>query len=249
MNAVVEHKTTTVSAEGQTRMTPMDMVFHVVQSGQPIEVVREMMALSREIKQEQAKEAFNAAIASAKAGIKPVAHNRKGHNNKTYADFSAYARAIDPVINEHGLSYRFRTEQTDRISVTCIISHKDGHSEENTLSGPADKSGSKNDIQAIGSTLTYLQRYTLTQALGLASSDDDDAASSDDATSAITAEQVAQIRDKIEAVDADIVKLCARFQVGSLKDMTPAKFNDAMASLERYAAQKRQREKEGNANA
>ena len=79
----------------------------------------------------------------------------------------------------HGLSYRFRTIQDGAIKVTCILSHKSGHSEENTLSGPADASGSKNAIQAIGSTLTYLQRYTLTQALGLAASDDDDGRSAE----------------------------------------------------------------------
>src|SRR5690606_8392781 len=118
--------------------------------------------------------AFDAAIASAKAEIPAVAKNAKGHNNKAYANFAAYAAVVDPVLGKWGLSYRFRTEQTDRITVTCVLTHKDGHAEENSLSGPPDGSGSKNAIQAIGSTLTYLQRYTLVQALGLSAADDDD---------------------------------------------------------------------------
>ena len=40
--------------------------------------------------------------------------------------------------------------------------------------GTPDNSGSKNSIQAIGSTTTYLQRYTLFSILGLAAGEDDD---------------------------------------------------------------------------
>jgi hypothetical protein len=99
--------------------------------------------------------------------------NATGHNSKKYADFAGIARVIDPILGQHGLSYRFRTVQTDKIAVTCIL-FGHGHSEETTLSGPADASGSKNAIQAIGSTLTYLQRYSLVQMLGIAAGDDDD---------------------------------------------------------------------------
>jgi hypothetical protein len=98
--------------------------------------------------------------------IAPIQRNAKGHNDKRYADFAAIAKVVDPILSRAWPVYRFRTAQGDRISVTCILSHnEDGHSEETTLSGPADASGSKNAIQAIGSTLTYLQRYSLVQML------------------------------------------------------------------------------------
>ena len=42
------------------------------------------------------------------------------------------------------------------------------------MSAPADSSGSKNPVQQIGSTMTYLQRYTLIGALGLTTADKDD---------------------------------------------------------------------------
>jgi len=38
---------------------------------------------------------------------------------------------------------------------------------------PFDKSGGKNDIQAIASSVTYLRRYTLTGALGISTCEDD----------------------------------------------------------------------------
>lgn len=177
-------------------MTPMAMVQQAVSSGAGIEVVSKLMDLHERWEANQARKDFDAAIAGAKSKIRPVVRNKKGHNDKRYADFSAYAREVDPVLAKFGLSYRFRSDQDDRIKVTCILSHKNGHSETNTLAGPADSSGSKNAIQAIGSTLTYLQRYTLTQALGLAASDDDDAHSSD--------QRVLEISGAAEAAIASI---------------------------------------------
>lgn len=163
-----------IQAPASTALTPMAMLSQAVSSGASLDMVSKLMDLQERVEKAQGRREFDEAVAAAKSEIKPVVRNKKGHNDKRYADFAAYAREIDPILARVGLSYRFRTEQDGSIKVTCILSHRAGHSEENTLAGPADSSGSKNAIQAIGSTLTYLQRYTLTQALGLAAADDDD---------------------------------------------------------------------------
>ena len=49
-----------------------------------------------------------------------------------------------------------------------------GHSEAVSIAGPLDDSGQKNGIQQIGSTITYLERYTLMAIMGLAAHDQDD---------------------------------------------------------------------------
>jgi len=165
--------------------------------------IERFIVLKERVDAAAAKKAFDAAVAKAKATIPPAEKNATGHNSKRYADFSAYAKVVDPIISELGLSYRFRTVQTDRITVTCVLTHEGGHAEENSLSGPADTSGSKNAIQAIGSTLTYLQRYTLVQALGLAAAGDDDghsAAGGDVVTSA----QALDLNDLIDTVVEEI---------------------------------------------
>jgi hypothetical protein len=212
-------------------LTPQQMIYQLIAAGASTDAVRDMMALSKELAAEQARNAFDAAVADAKAEIKPVARNAKGHTKK-YADFSAYAKEIDPVISKFGLSYRFRTEQTDRISVTCILSHRQGHSEENTLSGPADTSGSKNAIQAIGSTLTYLQRYTLIQALGLAAAADDDGATADtsEAPACLTKEQASELLALIDQSETDIEKFCVAMKIEAIPDM-PAKNFEAAKNM------------------
>lgn len=194
--------------------------------------IERFIALKERIDASAAKLAFSNAVASAKAKISetPIFKNRTGHNSKRYADFSAYAKVVDPILADLGLTYRFRTEQTDRISVTCILTGH-GHEEENMLAGPPDASGSKNAIQAIGSTLTYLQRYTLVQALGLAASDDDDGQAAGRGET-ITDDQMQQIRDLIEEVGADLPKFCQYLKVEALADIRQSDFKRAVAALE-----------------
>lgn len=210
-------------------MTPMMMLTHAVERGADVTVLEKLMALSERYEANQARRAFDEAIAAAKSKIPRIIKNRQGHNSKAYADFAAIAKAVDPILAEFGLSYRFRTKQDERIHVTCIISHKAGHAEENTLAGPADTSGSKNTIQAIGSTLTYLQRYSLVQALGLASSDDDDGNAG--GTTTITDEQVTEIAALIEDVQADKAGFLKYIGVSALTDIPAKQFQRAIDAL------------------
>lgn len=215
--------------------TPMALLTHAVQNGASVETMEKLMALHERWEANQARRAFDQAVSEAKAEIQPAIRNKKGHNDRKYADFAAIAAAVDPVICKHGLSYRFRTKQEGAISVTCILSHRDGHSEENTLSGPADQSGNKNAIQAIGSTMSYLMRYSLVQALGLSTVDDDDGkAAAADAVAEkpfISAEQEDALRDLIDAAGTTVEAFCNRIKVPALSNIYAEKYDAACAIL------------------
>lgn len=216
-------------------ITPMDMLNRAVESGAGLEMVEKLMSLQERWETGQARKAFDRAIAAAKAKITPIQRNAKGHNDKRYADFAAIAKVVDPILSEHGLSYRFRTAQSDRISVTCILSHEDGHSEETTLTGPADTSGSKNAIQAIGSTLTYLQRYSLVQMLGLAASNDDDGKAGA-AGGAISDDQAAELIALADEVGADKRAFCEYFKIDGIAMMPAKDFDRAKIALNKKRA-------------
>jgi hypothetical protein len=100
----------------------------------------------------------------------------KGRTAYNYANLGSIVQEVTTIMSKHGLSasWETRQESNGNISVTCHITHSAGHRESVTLAGPPDDSGNKNRIQAVGSTVTYLQRYTLLAALGLATGDDDD---------------------------------------------------------------------------
>jgi ERF superfamily protein len=228
---ITEHR----NVAALTPITPMAMLAQAIERGMPVETVDKLMALSERWDATQARKAFDMAIAAAKAEIPVVTKNAKGHNDKKYADFAAIARAVDPVISRHGLSYRFRTVQTDnKINVTCVLSHEAGHYEENTLSALADTSGNKNAIQSIGSTLTYLQRYSLVQALGIAASEDDDGRASASG-GVISADEVASIREVLDLIgDASVEpRMLKWLKVEKVEDIPSARYDDAMDNLKK----------------
>ena len=211
-------------------LTPMDMLNRAVASGATIEVLEKLMGLQERWEKNQARKDFDNAVAEVKAKMPPILKNREGHNGKRYADFAAIAKVIDPIIAAHGLSYRFRSAQDDKtIQVACVLSHRSGHFEENTLAGPADTSGSKNAIQAIGSTLSYLQRYSLIQALGLAVSQDDDGAGM--TGEVISEAQISQLNMLVVDAGADIEKFCNYMKVPSLADIPAKNFQRAVDAL------------------
>jgi hypothetical protein len=166
-----------------TAPTPHELLSRAVLSGASIDVVERLAALVERWDDRQCRKAFEDDLASARAeGIPLIVKSQtvdyttpKGRTNYNYENFADVAKVADKVFPRHGIAYRFRTKQEgSRVIVTCVISHKDGYYEENSLGANQDESGNKNSIQAVGSTVTYLERYTLKAALGLAVGHDDD---------------------------------------------------------------------------
>lgn len=225
-----------------TPITPMAMISHAVSNGASIEAIEKLMALHERIEAAQARKAFDSALSAAKSEIPVIVKNKlvdyastDGKSRTTYQheDLGEIARTVDPILAKHGLSYRFKTisEINQPISVTCIVSHRDGHSETNTLSGPRDGSGKKNDLQQMGSTITYLQRYTLKAALGLAAAADDDGRSSDGGPETITEEQVGELLELMDSVGADKPRFLKFYQIETLADLPAARFSEAIERL------------------
>lgn len=230
-NAVVEHQEPDAPAVvAPTRSPLIDMLSEAIRAGQPIEVIRELKAMAKEFEADEKRAAFDAAIADAKAEITPIIRTRDGHNSK-YADFAAIAMAVDPVLSKHGLSYRHRSEVGDKITVVCRLAHKAGHYEETALPAPPDTSGSKNSIQAIGSTLTYLQRYTLLLSLGLSTAHDDDGQAAG-AGELISDEQRETILARLDAKKADVGKFCSYFKVPTVAALPVKRFDEAVRMIE-----------------
>lgn len=225
-------------------VTPMDMLNRAVQSGASLEMVAKLMDLQDRWKASQSLEAFNEAMASAKAEIPTISKNRevdftsaKGRTHYRYEDLGNIANTVQPILAKHGLSYRYRATSNvnEPVTVTCIVSHRAGHYEEITLTAGRDESGNKNSIQAVGSTITYLQRMTLKAALGLAVSNDDDGKQAD-APGAITLEQVEQLVALADEVGADKEAFCRYFRVEGFADIPAKDFPRAIAALNKKRA-------------
>ena len=164
---------------------PMGNAMAFLKAGGTMEQLRDMLALQKDFEAHEARKAYVEAMAAFKLNP-PEIFKRKlvGYVNKDgsttgymHATLGDVTTAIINGLAMHGISHRWDTKQANgQIMVTCILTHKMGHSESTMLEGTPDNSGKKNSIQQMASTVTYLQRYTLLAASGLATKDleDDD---------------------------------------------------------------------------
>ena len=125
---------------------------------------------------EAARVAYCAAFAKMQAKIPAVVKNKKNdHTKQKYANLDAILEALREPLGSHGFSISHKAEQTEKaITVHTILRHEAGHSETQSFTLPIDTAGSKNIVQAIGSSSTYAARYGTCRMLGIASEDDDD---------------------------------------------------------------------------
>lgn len=108
--------------------------------------------------------------------------DERGQNTGKQEAMTKYARwedvveGITPILAEHGFSLSFRIAQPtpDRVSVSGVLGHRDGHTEETTLALPIDSSGAKNNVQGWGSSVSYGKRYTAFALLNISARGEDD---------------------------------------------------------------------------
>lgn len=158
--------------------TPADIVLYAMQKGADIAQIEKFMDLQMKWEADQARKAFVSDMAEFKKDPPRITKDKQVAFNGTsymHATLGNVTSAIVEGLARNGFSHRWDTEQQGaNIVVTCILTHKQGHSERTTLSATKDDSGKKNSIQQMASTVTYLQRYTLLSATGVATNDQED---------------------------------------------------------------------------
>ncbi len=105
----------------------------------PIERVNAAFDFYQKVSAEAARKAFDAAMADAKAEFTPIVKRHlvdygEGAKKTTYKheDLADIDEAVDPILAKHGLSTRYRATSNinEPISVTCVVTHRQGHFEE-----------------------------------------------------------------------------------------------------------------------
>lgn len=173
MNAVVEPRRRAVNS------TPMQMLAIAVERGDDLEKLRQLMDLKDRWEAGEAKKAYVVAMTGFKSEPIQIFKSKKvdipAGAKFAHATLADVVDGVCSSLSKHGMSHRWETKQDgDLITVTCVLTHIDGHEERTTLFARPDDSGKKNNIQQLASTVTYLERYTLMAATGLAAKDMDD---------------------------------------------------------------------------
>lgn len=170
--------------EIQKAESPLMTAAALVQADGNMDVakLKELLDVQERWEAIQAKKSYVVAMSEFKANPPEILKDKtvsyqtsKGVTDYKHATLSNVTTCINKALSMHGLTASWITSQDNgSVKVTCRITHIEGHSEETALSAPPDSTGSKNAIQSIGSTVTYLQRYTLLALTGLATYDQDD---------------------------------------------------------------------------
>ncbi len=183
MNEIVERDVSVQRAQVSQNVTPMVLLQQAVAQGVDTDKLSALMDLQERWEKNEARKAFVAALNAFKANPPTIEKNKqvsfatsKGKTEYKHATLDNVSATIGAALSKQGISHRWEVEQLEggRIKVTCVLTHALGHSERVPLEAKADDSGGKNSIQAVGSTVTYLQRYTLLAASGMAVKDQDD---------------------------------------------------------------------------
>src|SRR5688572_23761198 len=153
--------------------------------------------LKRGLEADRAKIEYQQAFAAMSEKLpvitkKGAIKNREGKVQSKYARYEDIQRVIKPILREFGftLNHEQTPDNSAEMVLTTFLIHRGGHSQKSTFRAKADESGSKNDVQGLGSIASYAKRYNVTALLDLETQGEDD-----DATAA-RASQVPEGFDK-----------------------------------------------------
>lgn len=190
-----------------------------------------LIAMKKDIDATSARLAFNSALAKM-TGELPAIEKKGASNNGAYGKWEDIQDAILPVLSRHGFALSFKTaSDADSITVTAILHHEAGHDDSTDLRLPADKSGSKNNVQAVGSSVSYGKRYTASALLNLRIGGEDDDGR-DGGGGFINDEQFAALEQLMSDVKADKAKFLAYFKIDGLGNLPAKDFDRAQKLLE-----------------
>ena len=222
-------------------INPMAMIAQAQENNASIEQMQQLLDLQIRYEHNEARKAYHAALSNFKSEELTITKDstvdyttNSGRVKYDHASLGDIVKKVGPVLSKYGLSHNWEVNQTDRIEVICKLTHSDGYSERVSMTADADSTGKKNAIQAIGSTVTYLQRYSLMSILGLAATDlDDDGAAYDKViVEVLTDDELANIDALITETGTDLEKFLVFLQVAELTDIPRDKYKFAIKQLE-----------------
>jgi len=159
---------------------PGSLLELAISKGMEMDKLSQLLDIYQRWEAEKAKKAYFEAFSRFQKQCPQIAKNkcmknRDGQVIYKYADLDEIKETIKEALYNNGFSFDFNQEEKDhKIYITCNLHHRDGHTRSATLSGMKDMGRIMNDLQGIGSTVSYLRRYTLLCVTGVTSADQDD---------------------------------------------------------------------------
>jgi hypothetical protein len=198
-----------------------------------------LLRMQREIVAADARLQFNRSFAALSAEIRQI--ERRGIADMGAKGAYKFAKREDldamlrPLMREHGFAVSFRPVPgpNGNLTIEGELLHVAGHSKTAELTLPPDIGPGRNSLQAMGSAISYAERYLTEMLLNVVRCDeDDDGASATNGS--ISEEQLKHISRLIHETKANVPAFLAHVVPGTerLADISACDFAKCVAALE-----------------
>jgi hypothetical protein len=229
------------------------------------EKMRVLLDMRNEIKREDAKEAFTRAFVTASAklpminakGKLEIKKNDKVIQSNRYATYNEINKITKPILRDYGLVlWNEPAIGTDgKTIIRTHLDHEEGFGIQCEIALPLDTSGSKNNVQGVGSAISYGKRYGAIAILNLISDatedrDDDGVAAGKvskaqeqervEEVRALTETEAKSLRDAIADCGVGEDTFCNKYEITRIEDLPPALLKEAMTACKSFKAKRAQ---------
>ena len=164
-----------------------------------------------------------------------IATRTGGGYEYSYAELDEIADTIRPHLHANGLSYTWDsrvTEDGKTLTCICTVRHADGHAVPASFTVPTATSSAMSEQQRYAAALTFAQRKSLVQALGLVTTE----ATPDSAPQmeSITEDQAATLRAMLDELPAERRPgFMVYAKVERIEDIPANRYGELVSALEK----------------
>lgn len=214
-----------------------------------IDKLSKMLDMQERILNRNAEQAFAADFAAMQSELPRIARNgtiviKKDNRviqTTPFAKLEDINDGVRPTLQKYGFGVSFSIAQAGgMITVTAKLLHRLGHSESTSISLPLDTTGSKNNVQGNGSTVSYGKRYAMCALLNISTGDDVDGNLPEpeevpQASKTVSVDDIEKIRKAANLAGVDDAYVCKKAGIQSIEDLLLVRFAACMNHLQKLA--------------
>lgn len=162
-------------------LTPEVLIAKAIQAGVSADTMERLLAMRTKLREEQAKEAFDRALADFQSECPQVKKTKQVFNKDgrtvryRYAPLEHIIDQVKGALTKHGFSYTLDAKvEPGWVEAICVATHSQGHSKPSSFKVPVEKDAFMNEQQKFASALTFCKRYAFCNAFGILCCDEDD---------------------------------------------------------------------------
>lgn len=200
--------------------------------------LKELIALARELRRDEAEEAFNDAMRECQKEMRPIAADAENPQTRSkYATYKALDKALRPIYTKHGFALSFDegdSPKPDHIRVLCYVS-RGAYTRTYRRDMPADGKGAKGGAvmtatHAAGAAGSYGSRYILKGIFNVAVGEDDRDGNTPGDT--LTEDQVANLTALLTEVGANKESFLRWAKVKDLSEILAKNYQACVKAIE-----------------